>query len=485
MSKRTEMQKHGLTLFVWDFIAVTIVMSLVSIFEFDQLVGAAEKAQLSGQFLVANPLTRALTVYLIWLISIVVLRTWNPHQAGQGIPEYLMVSKSVLAVVLSLAFISLMFKIEMSRKFVLTVVILGLVALISHRWAARRRLLKQRRLGKLTRKTLLIGPAKNSLDFIEKMLADKTSGFEPTRLMVFKSHVSSAAIEHASQLGITLETFDEHALESLSIDDSEAVFILTSSDVPAGVLRQISWSLEGKSIELIVSSGLVDFAGSRLSTQVVAGTQFLFVETPKFEGFKFVAKTILDAVFALVVFVLILPIMVLTSLAIWFEDRGPIFYSQERVGRNGKHFKMYKFRSMIVNADKMHAALRAKKVDAVNQRMFKDPNDPRLTKVGRFIRRYSIDELPQIFNVFNRTMSMVGPRPPLAAEVAEYEKHEHRRLLVKPGITGLWQVSGRSLLSWEETVRLDLYYVENWTILTDSLIIIRTIKAVFDRTGAY
>ena len=133
----------------------------------------------------------------------------------------------------------------------------------------------------------------------------------------------------------------------------------------------------------------------------------------------------------------------------------------------------------------MHAALRAKKVDAVNQRMFKDPNDPRLTKVGRFIRRYSIDELPQIFNVFNGTMSVVGPRPPLASEVAEYEEHELRRLLVKPGITGLWQVSGRSLLSWEETVRLDLYYVENWTILTDSLIIIRTIKAVLDRTGAY
>jgi lipopolysaccharide/colanic/teichoic acid biosynthesis glycosyltransferase len=146
---------------------------------------------------------------------------------------------------------------------------------------------------------------------------------------------------------------------------------------------------------------------------------------------------------------------------------------------------MFKFRSMIKNADKIHAELRAKSSNQVNKRMFKDPNDPRLTRVGRFIRRFSIDELPQIFNVLNGTMSMVGPRPPLKTEVAEYSNNDHRRLLVKPGITGLWQVSGRSTLSWEETVRLDLYYVENWSLSGDIFIILRTFKAVVSRTGAY
>ena len=238
-------------------------------------------------------------------------------------------------------------------------------------------------------------------------------------------------------------------------------------------------------MELIVSSGLVDFAGNRLSSQIVAGAQFLFVETPTFQGFKFLAKSILDFAFALAALVLFSPLMILTGVAIWLEDFGPIFYSQERVGANGKIFRILKFRSMVVDAEKLHPLLRAKKVDAVNRLMFKDPGDPRITKVGRLIRRFSIDELPQIFNVFNGTMSFVGPRPPLASEVAEYEPHEKRRLLVKPGITGIWQVSGRSLLTWEETIKLDLYYVENWTILTDFLILLRTIKVVLDGRGAF
>jgi len=190
-------------------------------------------------------------------------------------------------------------------------------------------------------------------------------------------------------------------------------------------------------------------------------------------------------VFATVALILLSPIFIVTALAVWLGDRGPVFFMQERVGKDGKTFKMIKFRSMIAEADSLHSAMRAKAVNPVNSKMFKDPNDPRLTRVGRFIRKWSIDELPQIFNVFNGTMSIVGPRPPLASEVAEYEAHVHRRLLVKPGITGLWQVSGRSLLSWDETVSLDLFYVENWSIIGDTFIILKTFSAVLTQRGAF
>ena len=486
MLKKSEMRKHGLVLFAGDVAVITVVMFSTAFFQFSELSDAAARFSSNRHFDVnVNPPTLALAMYLLWIFAEVVNRSWNPHLAGTGIAEYLMLSKSVLAVLFVLAFGALLFKIDVSRRFVFTSLAAGLIALITYRWVARQWLLRQRGSGSYARNTLVLGPATNALEFIEKMSRDKNSGFRPVKLMVFKDNVPEKIVDRLNELGVSLEIFSQCEVEKLAAENVETVIIFNAGDVSPKIIREISWALEGTPIELIVSSGLVDFAGSRLTTQVVAGAQFLFVETPKFEGFKFLAKSVMDFIFSVAALVLISPVMIIAALAIWLEDRGPVFYAQERVGQNGKHFKMFKFRSMIVDADKLHAQLRAKLVDPVNNRMYKDPNDPRLTKVGRFIRRYSIDELPQIFNVFNGTMSIVGPRPPLASEVAEYEKHEMRRLLVRPGITGLWQVSGRSLLSWEETVRLDLYYVENWTVMTDILIVIRTAKAVFDRTGAY
>ena len=176
---------------------------------------------------------------------------------------------------------------------------------------------------------------------------------------------------------------------------------------------------------------------------------------------------------------LVVPFGVL-SLLIWLEDRGPAFYTQTRVGIHGTRFVMYKFRSMRVGAE----AIRPDTNEGAGP-LFKMRDDPRVTRIGKFIRRFSLDELPQLWNIFHRDMSLVGPRPPLASEVAEYEQDVHRRLLVKPGLTGLWQVSGRSDLSWEDSVRLDLYYVENWSFTSDLRILWRTARAVLGRRGAY
>jgi lipopolysaccharide/colanic/teichoic acid biosynthesis glycosyltransferase len=194
----------------------------------------------------------------------------------------------------------------------------------------------------------------------------------------------------------------------------------------------------------------------------------------------------MDLVLGAVAFLVSLPIVLITALFVKLEDKGPAFFTQTRVGLNGKPFTIYKLRSMKVGAELEHAERQQALADKLtNSNMFKDPEDPRVTKVGKFIRKYSIDELPQFLNVLKGDMSLVGPRPPLTSEVEEWKQHEQRRLLVKPGVTGPWQVGGRSLLTWEETVAIDLSYVENWTVLTDISIIFKTIVYVFKGSGAF
>jgi len=209
------------------------------------------------------------------------------------------------------------------------------------------------------------------------------------------------------------------------------------------------------------------------------------VETPRYEGGKKFAKRAFDIVASGIGIVLLLPVFGIVAAIIRLSSPGPILFRQERVGYNGNRFDMLKFRSMVVDAEVQLADLLAEQRDEGNSVLFKMRNDPRVTPIGKFLRRFSLDELPQLFNVFDGSMSIVGPRPPLQREVVQYEDHVHRRFLVKPGITGLWQVSGRSNLSWEDTVRLDLYYVENWSLTGDVVILWKTAKAVFERDGAY
>ncbi len=179
------------------------------------------------------------------------------------------------------------------------------------------------------------------------------------------------------------------------------------------------------------------------------------------------------------------PVLLVLALLVKVTSTGPVFFLQERVGLNGSTFHMIKFRSMVVDAEQRLQELSALDRAEGNTVLFKMKNDPRVTRVGAFMRRYSLDEVPQLFNVLVGSMSLVGPRPPLAREVERYDVHVHRRFLVKPGMTGLWQVSGRSDLSWEDSVRLDLYYVENWSMVGDLLILWRTARAVVAKDGAY
>lgn len=272
-------------------------------------------------------------------------------------------------------------------------------------------------------------------------------------------------------------------LDAIEKSRPDAVALSSGVPLPPRVIRELGWALADMQVKMIMAPALTDVAGPRIHTQPVAGLPLIHVSTPNLGTGQRVLKRVFDLVGAGVLLVALSPVLALVAIIVRTDSPGPVFFKQERVGAGGEHFMMYKFRSMVVDAEARLESLRAQSEG--NGVMFKLKADPRITRAGSFLRRYSLDELPQLFNVINGTMSLVGPRPPLPSEVELYQSHVHRRLMVRPGLTGLWQVSGRSLLSWDDTVRLDLYYVENWSVAGDIAILLRTFRAVTARQGAY
>jgi len=290
------------------------------------------------------------------------------------------------------------------------------------------------------------------------------------------------------------DAFEEPGSESLgrgemdilkAVDewDVDVVAVAADPELAGHSLRKLSWALEQRGIELIVSPGIVEVAGPRISIRPVAGLSLLHLERPSVSGGPHLLKTIFDRVVGCGLLLAVSPILVVTAVLVKLTSRGPVLFRQTRVGRGGEEFKMLKFRTMVADAEARKAELVA--LNEGNGVLFKLRDDPRVTKVGKYLRRFSIDELPQLVNVLRGDMSLVGPRPPLPAEVAQYAIDDARRMLVKPGLTGLWQVSGRSDLTWEESMRLDLRYADNWSIALDLLILWKTARAVLGKDGAY
>jgi exopolysaccharide biosynthesis polyprenyl glycosylphosphotransferase len=264
---------------------------------------------------------------------------------------------------------------------------------------------------------------------------------------------------------------------------ADTVAVAASPGVSGEALRKLSYELEGTGVDLLVAPALTNVTGTRVTIRPMAGLPLMHLEEPELTGARQLVKTVFDLAVASMLLVLLAPLLLALCLVIRLTSSGPAIFKQERVGRAGTTFRLWKFRSMYADAEQRLADLQhLNEHDGV---LFKVRNDPRITPIGRFIRKYSLDELPQLVNVLRGEMSIVGPRPPLPSEVTRYEGHAHRRLLVKPGITGLWQVSGRSDLSWDDTVRLDLQYVENWSLGLDLSVLARTVTAVLRGSGAY
>jgi len=353
----------------------------------------------------------------------------------------------------------------------------GAFSLMS-RLGARRHLRQQQRAGRHLRRVVLVGGCGAVSELHHVLERDRQHGMSVSGVFVPQKDVDRARLLGLGVLG----DLDEVAarLRDLEVD---AVAVTGGPAMRQGYLRQLSWALEGERVELLVHPGLVEVAGPRMHIRPYVGLPLLHVEQPHFSGWRRVVKRVADLVLTSLGVLITSPLLLGIAAAIKLEGKGPVFFKQTRVGLDGSLFTMWKFRSMHIDAEERLADPRRRE-PAIGL-MFKMREDPRVTRVGRVLRKFSLDELPQLFNILGGSMSLVGPRPPLPSEVDAYEHHARRRLLVTPGLTGLWQVSGRSLLSWEETVRLDLRYVENWTLSLDLLILWKTIFAVLARRGAF
>ncbi|GAA3930742.1 sugar transferase [Microbacterium soli] len=412
-----------------------------------------------------------------WLLSLQVSGTRDPSVLEGGSTEYRHILDATMRVFGTLAILALVFQIQFGRFYLLIALPTGVALLILSRWLWHRWLRRQRSAGHYLQRAIVIGDRLKATHITEKILRDPASGIR----------IIGAVTTHGTREPIAdgvpvLGDFDDvhDIIDSHQID---SVILSTADAITPERARRFGWALDQKRIGLIVAPALTDIAGPRIHTRPVSGLPLIHVEYPHFEGRQRIAKRAFDIIGSLILLVLFSPVMIAVALAVKLTSPGPIFYAQERVGLHGKPFKMFKFRSMVVGADDQLKSLLDQQGTA-DRPLFKVDDDPRITPVGRFIRRYSLDELPQFANALIGTMSLVGPRPQRAAEVALYDDDAHRRLFMKPGITGLWQVSGRSDLSWDDAIRLDLYYVENWSITTDIVVTAKTAGAIIRPSGA-
>lgn len=414
------------------------------------------------------------------------LGAWNSRQSrilGAGPDEYKRVAAASLWLFGLVAIVSYVFRIETARGYVGIALPVGLAGLVLARWLHRQHLSVSRQKGASMSRLLILGGPSAVAHLASTLVGAKDAGYLPVAAYTPGNQVENLDEEVSGLpiLGVRPDT--SSILDAIDECSADAVAVSAGVQLHPQTLRHLGWELAARNVGLIMAPALTDIAGPRIHTQQVAGLPLIHVTTPTLEGGQRVAKRLFDIVVSGALIVACSPLMLILALWVRTDSRGPVLFRQERVGIEGAPFRMLKFRSMVVDAEKRLADLAER--NEGNGVLFKMKNDPRVTRAGGVLRKYSLDELPQLFNIFAGSMSLVGPRPPLPSEVEAYEHDVRRRLLVKPGLTGLWQVSGRSNLSWQDSVRLDLYYVENWSLAGDLVIILRTVRAVFHSTGAY
>ncbi len=414
------------------------------------IVGVFMAAQVRfGSNVTPMYLALSLALPVFWVAALWLAGAYDVRFIGTGSDEYRKVLNAGVSLTAAVAIFSYAINLELSRAYVVialpSVTLFDLLA----RFAMRKRLHRQRMAGKCLHNVVAVGHELALADLVTELGRDRYHGLT----------VVGACVAHPGEC-------DEVA------------------GVPDGVrLRSLAWELEKTGTDLCVSPALLDVAGPRTTIRPTAGLTLLHVDHPQLEGFRLMLKGLFDRCAAAAALIMLAPLMAILAATVWLHDRGPALFSQVRVGKDGHSFRMYKFRTMVVDAEQRQVQLLASNdSDGV---LFKLRKDPRVTAVGQHLRRWSVDELPQLFNVFLGHMSLVGPRPALPHEAELYAEHVRRRLVVKPGLTGLWQVNGRSDLSWEESVRLDLRYVENWSFALDLQILWKTISVLFRGSGAY
>lgn len=471
-------KRYSTALALVDAAAVLWAMSGALVLRFGTTRGQ-ELITLQGEPYVAVTLILA----AVWWVM---LGLWGSRETtilGYGTEEYKRLLTASFWLFGLVATVSYVFQLDTARGYVALALPAGMVSLLVARMLVRSFLRSQRKLGRSSSTVLLIGGVYGIEHLARALRSHPMAGYRPIATYLPGSPPDTIVDPDLMLPNLGHEPSAAPILEAIREIRPDAVALSSGVPLPPRVIRELGWGLADMQVKMIMAPALTDVAGPRIHTQPVAGLPLIHVSTPNLGAGQRLLKRIFDLVGAVLLLAALSPILLIVSLFVRFDSPGPVLFKQDRVGARGQHFPMYKFRSMVVDAEARLEALKAQ--NEGNGVMFKLKADPRITRAGGFLRRYSLDELPQLFNVINGSMSLVGPRPPLPSEVELYQNHVHRRLMVRPGLTGLWQVSGRSLLSWDDTVRLDLYYVENWSVAGDIAILLKTFRAVLARQGAY
>jgi len=422
-------------------------------------------------------LALSLAMPVLWLVALWMAGAYDARFIGTGSDEYRKVLNAGVSLTAAVAIFSYAINLQLSRAYVVialpSITVFDMVA----RFALRKRLHRQRMRGDRLHNVVAVGHELAVADLVTELGRDSYHGLT----------VVGACVVRPGELdelaGVPVYGGLDDITAAVKAFDADTVAVTACPEMDGIRLRQLAWELEKTGTDLCVSPALLDVAGPRTTIRPTAGLTLLHVDHPQLAGGRLVLKGLFDRCAAAAALFVLAPVMITLAVAVRLHDRGPALFSQIRVGKDGQAFRMYKFRTMVVDAEKRRMQLlNSNDSDGV---LFKMRRDPRVTAVGAHLRRLSLDELPQLFNVFLGQMSLVGPRPPLPDEAAMYADYVRRRLVVKPGLTGLWQVSGRSDLSWEESVRLDLRYVENWSFALDLQILWKTISVMLRGSGAY
>ncbi|MCU1432784.1 MAG: exopolysaccharide biosynthesis polyprenyl glycosylphosphotransferase [Actinotalea sp.] len=425
----------------------------------------------------AGPQAVALTLLgaVGFLLMITAAGGYESRQLGDGPAEYQALLRAGVWCSVVLMAVSYVTKAEISRLLVFGGIPLVVGVALLGRYVHRRFLHRARTHGEAMLRTLVIGEANDAARVVSDLGRAPHHGYQVSGVCV-PDLASAPPTAGAVVIGAVAD------VAQIVVDHAIDVVVVAGSAVNGEALRRMSWALDRAGAQLIVAPDIIEVLGPRLTVRPTAGLSLLEVRVGAPRS-RMLAKALLDRTAGIALLAAAAPVILLAALAVRLDTPGSAFYRQTRVGLDGVPFTMWKLRSMHIDADAVREALRTR--NESNEVLFKIRRDPRVTRVGAALRRYSLDELPQLLNVVKGDMSLVGPRPPLAEEVAVYADAVHRRLRVKPGLTGLWQVSGRSDLSWEESVRLDLRYVDNWSVAMDMMILWKTIRAVLRPVGAY
>lgn len=468
--------KYRKILHVSDLVSVTLAVTLAHLTRF----GVGTEYMTGGGRLNIPYLAVSAGIWMAWMSSLAVYRTRDARIVGSGVDEYKRVISSTVIVMGLIAVFCLTFQVDISRGYFALAFPVGLGSLILCRLLLRQWLKGQRAKGRYLSKVIILGRPKD-VRYVAKQIQRRENSVYQVVGVALTSPRHRECGTAAKPIPVVAD--QNTIVSAVRRLRADAVIVAGRVKGPSSYVQELGWELEESATQLILTTGLTNVAGPRIHTRPVEGLPLMHVELPQFSGSKHVLKRGLDVVLSLAALVMLIPVFAVLAVLIKRDSPGPVIFRQERVGRDGKSFEMLKFRSMVQSAEDDLAGLLDRNEGAGV--LFKMEHDPRVTSVGRWMRKHSLDELPQFWNVFRGHMSLVGPRPPLPREVEQYDGRVHRRLYIKPGLTGMWQINGRSELDWKEGVRMDLYYVENWSLAGDLRILWRTVGVVRRPVGAY